>query len=96
MDPQEEALKKGILPYSEGWGEEDPKGLGTFLTHKNGLTVEGKVTSIAGDYTEFYTQLFESVRNQAPLAVRPEEALQGLQIIEAAYESHSHKRAVFV
>ena len=96
MDPQEEALKKGILPYSEGWGEEDPKDWGTFLTHKNGLTVEGKVTSIAGDYTEFYTQLFESVRNQAPLAVRPEEALQGLQIIEAAYESHSHKRAVFV
>lgn len=96
MDPQEEALKNGVLPHTEDWGKEEPTDWGTLLTNKHGFSLEGKVTSLSGNYLAYYSQLFDAIRNQSPPPVLPEEALNGIRIIEAAYESHSHKRAVFL
>ncbi len=57
-------------------------------------SVKGKHTTIAGSYLDFYENLYEAIREGAPLAVDPEEARNVIRIIEAAYLSSREKRVV--
>jgi len=74
MDPQEELLKEGATPGGPGWGEEQPDAWGT-------LAGEPYRTE-PGAYQDFYAKV---AAGEAP--VPPQDAVAGLEVIEAAHAS---------
>jgi predicted dehydrogenase len=79
-DPQEEALRAGHTPVEDGFGEEPPERWGL-------LGAEGATTPVPtapGDYSAFYAGVAESLREGAPPPVDPSDAVQALELLEAA------------
>ena len=94
IDPQEQALKDGKIPGTVGWGTEGKDLWGKLNTTVEGLHLEGSVETIAGDYTQFYTNVHDSIRSDKPLAVKPEESRNVIRLIEACYESNRSRKAI--
>lgn len=94
IDPQEQALKEGRLPGSPGWGA-DPKELwGKLNTSLNGLHIEGQIETVAGNYMNYYENIYGAIRNGVSLEVKPEQAAQVIRMIEVCYQSNSEKRSI--
>jgi scyllo-inositol 2-dehydrogenase (NADP+) len=79
-DMQEAALRSGGRPDQPGWGEEPREhwgllGVGAAAT---------PVRSEPGAYQQFYAGIVASLRDGAQPTVDPEDAVAGLEIIEAA------------
>lgn len=96
IDPQEELLKAGNLPVGAEWGKEPPHFWGTLYFTKNGKSSVEKIETVAGNYHNFYNNVFEAIRNGAELFVKPEEAIEVLKILEACVISNKEKRTVFL
>ena len=94
IDPQEQALKDGKIPGSVGWGTEGKDLWGKLNATVGGLHFDGPVETLAGDYTQFYKNLYDSIRDGKPLAVKPEESRDGIRLIEACYDSSRLRKAV--
>jgi scyllo-inositol 2-dehydrogenase (NADP+) len=94
IDPQEQALKDGKIPGSTGWGSEDKELWGKLNTSLDGLHVEASIETIPGDYTIFYKNVHDSIRNGKSLVVKPEESKDVIRLIEACYESNRSRKAV--
>lgn len=95
-DPQEEALKQGIWPEGENWGQESESDWGILHTEKDHFSERKVLPTLPGNYMDFYDNLYEAVLHGAPLAVRPEEGLEVIRIIEKAYLSSMEKRNTIV
>lgn len=91
LDPHEQALKEKQDYNQSGWGKEDPGNWGTLNTIGEGIK---RIETMPGDYAAFYRNLFDAIRNKGTLAVRPEEALDVIRMIEYCYESSAAKAAV--
>ncbi|KOV79230.1 Gfo/Idh/MocA family oxidoreductase [Nocardia sp. NRRL S-836] len=74
MDPQEERLKAGETPGGPGWGEEPESAWGTLGGQPH--------RTEPGAYQHFYASIAAGV---AP--VSPQDAVTGLEVIEAAKQS---------
>lgn len=94
MDVQEEALKRGLTPAGPGWGEEPQERWGTLDAQLGGLRVRGSVETVAGSYQSFYRNVADAIEGRAELAVKPEEALATMRVIEAALRSSEQKCSV--
>lgn len=94
LDPQEDALKLGGSPKSEGWGEEPEELWGTINTQACGVHLRGRVETDAGDYAAFYRNVADAIRGRAELIVKPEEAANTIRVIELASESSAAKRTL--
>jgi scyllo-inositol 2-dehydrogenase (NADP+) len=94
IDPQEEALKAGRLPSEPNWGTEPKNEWGTINTQLNGLHVQGTIETLAGSYQQYYNSIYAAIREGKDLAVKPEESMLGIYIIEAAFRSNQEKRTV--
>jgi predicted dehydrogenase len=91
LDPQEDALKKGLLPSQPNWGEEPRSQWGKLNTQLSGLHLEGQVETVVGAYQAFYHNIADAIAGRAPLMVKSEEAKKTIQIIELAMQSHRQK-----
>jgi predicted dehydrogenase len=90
LDGQEAAMAAGGVPGSAGWGEEPPERWGA-------LGEEGATRPIAteaGSYSHFYAAVAVALRGGGPLPVDPDDAIAGLEIIEAARTSAEHGTVV--
>lgn len=94
IDPQEQALKEGQVPGGAGWGTEPAVDWGKLNALVHGLNVEGQVQTVAGNYLLYYQNIYEAIRDQKPLAVLPEQAIQVMQVVDACVRSNREKRAV--
>ena len=94
FDPQEEALKRGFTPSESNWGNEPREQWGKLITQVGGLDLEGEVKTIAGCYQAFYQNIADAMSGHAELAVKPEEAMSTIRIIELAIESSEQKRTI--
>ncbi len=94
IDPQEEALKLHQVPGTPGWGTEPEKFWGKLNTDIEGLHYEGKIETLPGNYIGFYQSIYETIREGKELSVKPEQAMQVIQLIEAAAESNKERKAV--
>lgn len=95
MDVQEEALKAGLTPNDvPDWGREPETLWGNLNTEYNGLSLKGKIQSEAGDYREFYTNVYLALTEGTALAVMPEQARNTIRIIELARQSSAEKRTI--
>lgn len=91
IDPQEEILKKGVLPVGEDWGTETPEDWGAMLYEENGEDVEELVETIPGDYKLFYNNVYNAIRNGTDLIVKPGQTIEVLKILEACLKSNLEK-----
>jgi scyllo-inositol 2-dehydrogenase (NADP+) len=94
IDPQEEDLKQGRLPNEKGWGTEPESDWGILNTNIDGIQVRKKIETMAGCYTDYYSNIFEAITKGAELSVKAEEALNVVRIIEAAYKSSDDRHLV--
>jgi predicted dehydrogenase len=94
IDPQEQDLKDGKLPNISGWGKEDEQWWGKINSSIDSVHVEKKIETQPGDYMEFYDNLFDAIRNNKPLSVKPEEAMEVIRLIEVCYESNKLRKAI--
>ncbi len=94
IDPQEEALKEGKIPAGSNWGKEPDTFWGKLNTQMGALHYEGKVETLPGSYISYYQNLYEAIREKKELAVKPEQALQVIQLIEAAMKSNQERKAI--
>ena len=96
LDPQEELLKAGNLPVGENWGTEPASEWGKLFYEKDGKEFEELIETLPGNYNIFYNNVFDSIRNNAELSVKPEEAVEVLKILEACLKSNREKRTVLL
>lgn len=88
LDPQEEQLKAGWMPGSDGFGERGP---GRLLTGSG--TGERDLGLTAGRYADFYAGVVAWLAEGADAPVDPADSLRVMKVIEAARAS-SKKREV--
>jgi len=94
LDPQEEALNQGRKPTELNWGIEPRSNWGKINTEINGVHVEGEIETKPGRYQAYYQNIAAVLLEKAELAVKPEQALNTIRIIELALQSDSEKRSV--
>ncbi len=96
LDPQEDALKAGRLPGEAGWGTEPEAWWGLLNTQVGKLHFTGKVETLPGAYQYFYENVHAVIRKGAVSAVKAEEAMHVIRIIEAAQESNQKRQTVIL
>lgn len=95
MDVQEAALKEGQFPKgSANWGIEPEEIWGKLNTDYEGLHIVGKIESEAGDYTAFYSNVYNALLEEEELEVKPEQARNTIRVIELAIQSDKEKRSI--
>lgn len=89
LDVQEDALRAGKRPGA-GWGEEPPEGWGLL-----GAGEEVRpVPTEPGAYPRFYEGVAAALREGSPPPVDPEDAVETLEVVEAALRSSAEGRVV--
>ncbi len=96
IDPQEEQLRKGTLPGSEGWGSDSPEDWGLITLDYADMNVHGSVETEPGNYMAFYNNVYDVITKKTQMAVKPEEARNVIRIIELARESSLKQKEVKV
>ncbi len=87
---QEEALLAGIVPNTENWGKENESQYG-LLHNQDGKQI---IPSLAGNYMDYFDDVFTSIRANDPMPVNAVEAMQVITIIEAAFKSSKERRVI--
>ncbi len=94
IDPQEEALRKGLMPVSNNWGVESPEYWGLITVDNDGLDIDGVIETESGCYQEFYRNVYSVIVNGNEMAVHPKEARNVIRIIELAIKSNAKKMLI--
>ncbi|MEP7279467.1 MAG: Gfo/Idh/MocA family oxidoreductase [Bacteroidota bacterium] len=95
-DVQEVMLQAGIVPGGSNWGVEPETEKGLLHTEKDGKIIREYVPSLKGNYGDYYDVLYTAIRENGPLPVTAEQALNIIRVIEAAYESNREKKVIAV
>jgi predicted dehydrogenase len=82
-DPQEAALRSGLLPDSYGFGLESEDARGELSTGDEVV----RTPAGTGDYGQFYRELGEALRTGGPVPVDPQDAVDALHLIESAHRA---------
>jgi len=93
-DVQENALMAGEIPGTPNWGTEPESEKGLLHTEKEGIIIREYIPSLQGNYMEYYDGIYKAIRNGALVPVAPEEGLNVIRIIEAAFKSSDEKRVL--
>lgn len=94
IDPQEERLKAGHMPDEPNWGYEDEMYWGILNREKDGKTIRKAYKTVNGNYPAFYENLYQAIRKKKELAVKPQEALNVIRVIEAAIKSSAERKEI--
>jgi predicted dehydrogenase len=95
-DPQEERLKAGELPISEDWGKEPENQFGLIHTEIDGKIIREQYPSVQGGYGQFYKNLYQTIRNGAPLMETPIHGHNVIRMIELAFQSSEMQKKIEV
>jgi len=93
-DPQEEMLKAGIQPVGPEWGKEDPSIYGLIHTELNGEVIRRPYPSLQASYGDYYKNLYNTIKNGAPLKETPLDGYHVIRLIEFAFQSSNEKRTI--
>ncbi len=96
LDPQEAALKAGVLPSAADWGQEPESAWGVLNTQLGDLHLRSSVETLPGCYQHYYANIYAAITHGAPLQVRPEQARATIRLIEYAQESAQTRRTLDV
>lgn len=90
LDNQEDQLKAGMKPTEAGFGKDDPKYMRLITVNAEGKSSEQPIPELEPEtYATFYSRFGKAVESGKPedVPVKPEEARDVLQILEAVLES---------
>jgi scyllo-inositol 2-dehydrogenase (NADP+) len=90
LDPQEETLRKNVLPTEKPWGIEPEDRWGKLYSD----AFTGIIESEAGDYAPFYQNVYDAIVSGTELAVKPEEVIRTARVIDLAFESSNDKKVM--
>ncbi len=98
MDPQEAALLGGARPEVLGssavWLAEAESAWGTLTTAADpsepAKLERRKLTTEVGDYRQFYANVRDVIRGEAPLVVSAEDGYRAIRLLELALQSSDH------
>jgi len=90
LDPQEETLRKNILPTVQPWGVEPDDRWGKLYSE----AFSGIIESEAGDYAPFYQNVYDAIVHGTELAVKPSEILRTTRVIDLAMQSSKNKQVM--
>lgn len=93
-DVQENLLQANILPGNKDWGTEPEKEKGLLHTEKDGVVIKEYITSLKGNYGDYYEGIYNAIRHNMPPPVTAEEGADVIKIIEAAFKSSNDKCVV--
>jgi predicted dehydrogenase len=93
-DVQERHLLAGEMPVGDNWGVEPESEQGLLHTEIDGKVIRERVPTEKGNYGDYFTGMYEAIRNGRPLPVTPEEATRIIRVIEKAYQSVKEKKIV--
>lgn len=93
-DVQETDLQSGKKIDFENWGIESEKEMGLLNVIVEGKNINKKIPTLNGNYGEYYDQMYHAITNNKTVPVSGEDALQVIQIIEAAIKSNIEKRVI--
>jgi predicted dehydrogenase len=93
-DVQEGQLKEKITPDDPDYGKDKESNWGKINYIENGEEKSEKIITETGKYHFFYKNLFDRIKNNAKIEVRPETALRTIQIIEKAFESNEKRQFI--
>lgn len=93
-DVQENDLLANIPLQSDKWGMEPESEQGYLHTERNGSVIQEKVISEKGNYGKYYENIYQHIRNHAPLDVTGEDGICVMKIIEAAYQSNQEQKVI--
>lgn len=85
---------EGKKPSSANWGTEPKEEEGLLHTEKNGEIIREKVTSLKGNYMEYYDGIYEAIRNNKSVPVSGNEGMNVIKVIEAALKSNSENKRI--
>ncbi|GIV15674.1 MAG: oxidoreductase [Armatimonadota bacterium] len=83
LDPQEKALVTGDITQAQ----ELPEHYARLWIREGDQIVERTLESVRGDWREYYRNIARALLQGEDLAVKPEEAREGIRVIEAALQS---------
>ncbi len=95
-DPQERDLTAGLIPGSPGWGADPEFTRAKINTDFEGEHLEGDYPVLPGNYLAYYDNIYEAIRNNAPLTVPAQQARDVIRIIEAGYESSRMAKVIIL
>ncbi len=95
-DVQETALLAGADPSGPGWGVEPEEEQGLIHTEKDGKIIREKVPTLPGNYLEYYDDIYKAMRDQQPVPVNVEDALEIIRIIREAHKSSEEKKVIWL
>ncbi len=87
IDPQEEPLRNGKMPEGEDWGIESPDKWGFVTIGYEDEDFDGRIKTEAGYYMGFYDNVYNVLKNNAEMVVKPGEARDVTRMIELAFKS---------
>ncbi|WP_400077552.1 Gfo/Idh/MocA family oxidoreductase [Winogradskyella sp. R77965] len=93
-DVQEKELMEGKKPSLANWGAEPKAEEGLLHTGKNGEIVRERVTSLNGNYMEYYDGIYDAIRHNKAVPVSGNEGMNVIKVIEAAIKSNTKKRRI--
>jgi predicted dehydrogenase len=93
-DVQERHLLAGEMPTGPDWGVEPESERGLLHTEIDGRVVREYVPTERGNYMDFFTGVYEAIRNDAPLPVTAEEGVRIIRVIAKAYQSLEERRVI--
>jgi scyllo-inositol 2-dehydrogenase (NADP+) len=93
MDPQEARFLAVDSPrWNPHLGADPEENWGLLHTNVNGLVFKGKVETLPGDYAGYYRNVAAAIRGEEPLAVKPEQIVTLMKVLELARESDREGR----
>jgi scyllo-inositol 2-dehydrogenase (NADP+) len=93
-DVQEVLLIAGEKPDPASWGIEPESERGLLHTEKDGKIIRERIPTERGNYGEYYQRIYEALRESKDPPVTGAEAINVMQIIEAANESSKLRKVV--
>jgi predicted dehydrogenase len=93
VDPQEDALRAGERPGSEGWGV-DPQAGELVVTAADNWTSRRNVTTRTGNYADYYAAVRDAIRGKGPNPVPPEQAVALMELLDLGTCSAQEGRAL--
>ncbi|UKJ06653.1 Gfo/Idh/MocA family oxidoreductase [Solitalea lacus] len=94
MNLQEMQLAAGMTPFETDYGVEPEAEWGILNIINDGVSMKKQLPTPVSNYAKFYELVYDHIRNKGPVPVNPQDAMKGIQLIEAAYKSNITKQVV--
>lgn len=93
-DVQETALQAGKNPGGDDWGLEPEANNGLLHTEKDGKLIREKISSLPGNYGDYYEGMYKAIRDHAAVPVTGGQGRDVIRVIEAAFKSNREKKTI--